>query len=317
MRIIGVFCGIALLLFSIVINACSGVGGGGSDLTSLDLGGGKDVPITDTFHDAVPDDVIGKDLPGDPQGESGKDLANPDPGPENGSLDPGTADPGTKDPGSLDPGSQDIVPIPDPVFRVSKLVVVQPGFCLDAGGAECIDVTDTVNAYVAASIGDAENPMNLLLRFVPFDLANSAANLLVGNGNCDFTNGKPTSCGFSETEKPFLFGGPLFKPCQQMSSDICFETPKKKLEMMFMGIFLALHDGVLSGKPDPNGLAITDGSIDGFVPVNTTKSIQVALPGGSSYLLYDFLKSNPVQELKGVKGFWFQFDFEAIGLDYQ
>jgi len=305
-------------LFAAFQVACSGVGGGGSDLTTIDLGPQEDTILSDQGQDTtVPPDVplvdgVVIDLPHVPDvPDAGQDLVTDLP------VDANQPDPSPEDPGFIDPGQPDVDPIADPIFRTSELEVMKPTFCLDMGvGAECADVTKTVNAYIAASIANVDDPMNLLFRLTPFVLQDPSVNLIVGNGTCQFTDGKPAGCTFFGGEDPFLFEGPLFVDCGPDLTGHCFETSHMKIEMMFMGIFLALHDAVLSGRVDGAGLEIKDGQIDGFVPVNTTKSIQVTLPGGSSYLLHDFLKHTPPDDLKGVKGYWFEFEFGAQGVEH-
>lgn len=313
-RLHSVICFLTLVILTIPV-ACSGVGGGGSDLTTIDLGPQEDVVLVDSGQDSmVPLDIPVTDLPLPDLPDlpdTGQDLAMDVP------TDSGKLDTGPHDPGITDPGKPDVKPIADPVFRASELVVLKPSFCLDLGaGSECADVSKTINAYIAASIASVDAPMNLLFRLTPFLPQDPSVDLLVGNGTCQFENGQPVGCAYSGAEDPVLFEGPLFLACQPNTMGSCFETTNKKIEMLFMGIFLALHDAVLSGRVDDAGFEIQDGKIYGFVPVNTTKSIQVTLPGGSSYLLYDFLKHNPPEDLKGVKGYWFEFDFRAAGVEY-
>jgi len=314
---------------SIVIAAlfgCSGVGGS-SDVTLLDVPG-KDVPLLEDASE--PDLQIDSNVPPDDKGVEPDDISIhdnflPDPGfDDQGTPDPGAQDPGQKDLSPGDMTKPDIQPVKNPVFRVEMLEVVEPGFCLQSSpGSPCTEVTDIVNDFIATSISNPENPLNLLLRFVPFEIGGYDTGLLVGPGTCVFEGDAPTGCAFSAAEKPVLFNGPLFKEggCKVgpgRENLPCFETKQKKVEMYFMDIFLALHKAIVSGTVDMTALGwrIEPGGIVGFVPVNTTKSIQVALPGGMSLLLYDLLKHNPVDKVNGVSGFWFHFNYKADTVEY-
>ncbi len=260
------------------------------------------IPDPATLDPVLPD--IGPHDPGplDPAGDPGRDLAIPDPGPD-------------------DPGLSDVTPPDNPIFRASELVVVAPDFCLQTGGGGCAVDTAMVNAFLAAAIGDPADPLNLLLRFVPFSVGDPDADLYVGGGPCQFIGATPIGCAFSATDEPTVFEGPLFLPdgCGPPGHPVpCFETPEKKIEMWFMGTFLAMHRARVSGwiETGAGGVRLTHGVLRGHVPVNTTKAFQITLPGGVVVSLYDLVKHNPVVDLNGVGTFAFEFQFRADALAY-
>ncbi len=276
----------------------------------------------DPSTDGIPDAAMPDPATGDP---IVPDLGPHDPGP----LDPGgdlgrdlaIFDPGPGDPGIFDPGIPDATPPDTPVFRASELAVVEPDFCLQTGGGGCAVDTAKVNAFLASAVGDPKDPLNLLLRFVPFEIGDPDVDLFVGGGPCQFVGATPIGCAFSATDEPAVFEGPLFLPdgCGPPGHPVpCFETPEEKVEMWFMGTFLAMHRARVSGwiETGPAGVRITHGVLRGHVPVTTTKTFQIALPGGLVVSLYDLVKHNPVVDLDGVKTFVFEFRFRADAVAY-
>lgn len=289
----------------------------GDGLADVDPGIAPDPGGSDPSWDGRPDGAIPD--PGTPDPIL-SDIGPHDPGP----LDPG-GDPGrdlvSSDPGPGDPGLPDAAPPDDPIFRTSELVAVQPDFCLQTAGGGCAVDAAMVNAFLAAAIGDPADPLNLLFRFEPFSVGDPGTDLYVGGGPCQFIGTTPIGCAFSTTDEPAVFEGPLFLPdgCGPPGHPVpCFETPEKKIEMWFMGAFLATHRARVSGwiETGPAGIRITHGHLKGFVPVNTTKAFQIALPGGVAVSLYDLVKHNPVVDLNGVKTFVFEFQFRADALAY-
>lgn len=289
----------------------------GDGLADVDPGIAPDPGWTDPSRDGTPDGATPDPATFDP---SVPDIGLHDPGP----LDPG-GDPGRDlaipDPGPGDLGIPDGTPADNPIFRASELVVVAPDFCLQTGGGGCAVDTTMVNGFLASAVGDPEDPLNLLFRFVPFEIGDPNADLFVGGGPCQFIGAIPIGCAFSATDEPAVFEGPLFLPdgCGPFGHPVpCFETPEKKIEMWFMGTFLAMHRARVSGwiETGPGGVRVTHGVLRGHVPVNTTKTFQIALPGGAVVSLYDLVKHNPVVDLDGVKTFVFEFRFRADAVAY-
>ncbi len=324
---------LSALVVTVVVGGagCHGTRSPGGDVVNLDLPGqdwGEGLADTDPGTgpdpgepDAVRDETV--DIPMSDDGFSDTTLVDPgplDPGAEPG-HDLARPDAGPFDLGIPDPGPPDAPPQDDPIFRASELVVVAPDFCLQTGGGGCAVDTTMVNAFLASAVGDPEDPLNLLFRFVPFEIGDPDADLFVGGGPCQFIGATPIGCAFSATDEPAVFEGPLFLPagCGPPGHPVpCFETPEEKIEMWFMGTFLAMHQARVSGwiETGPGGVRITHGVLRGHVPVNTTKAFRIALPGGLVVSLHDLVKHNPVVDLDGVKTFVFEFRFRAGAVAY-
>ncbi len=188
-------------------------------------------------------------------------------------------------------------------------------------GGGCAVDTAMVNDFLAAAVEDPADPVNLLLRFVPFEIGDPPGDLFVGGGPCQFIGATPIACAFSATDEPAVFEGPLLLPdgCGPPGHPVpCFETPERKVEMWFMGTFLAMHRARVSGvaRDGPGGSRVTHGVLRGHVPVNTTKAFQIALPGGLVVSLHDLVKHNAVVDLDGVKTFLFELRFRADAVAY-
>ncbi len=323
-------------LLACLIAGCHGSRVGGGDVSPLDVLGqdldeakdadhrpGLDPGARDGDEDREADIPAMPEPFSDSGDESVQDQGPFETGPDDTGPwvadDPGSDEPGFDDPGGpVDLAGPDAPPPESPVFRVSDLEVTAPEFCLRIGGVCAVD-TALVNAYLAAALADQDNPLNLLLRFVPFEVGSEETDLLFGSGPCLFIGTTPVACAFSTTEPPVTFEGPVFVPCGLEEQPVaCFQTPEKKVEMWFMGVFLAMHRAQVSGwiETGVGGFRITHGHLYGYVPVKTTKSFQVVLPSGLAVTLYDLVQHNPVVDLDGVKAYFFEFRFQADPVGY-
>lgn len=207
--------------------------------------------------------------------------------------------------------TEEIKPTKSAMFRFSSLQINEPHFCFP-GAKPCSDVTPVVNDYLKKSISDKDQPLNILLYFEPMDVTAQNAILKMGTGSCQFAQDVAVSCSFSNVEEPITFEGPIFHntgECEPQVSAPCFITEKQAMELLFMSIFLTFQEGYISGHFDNNN--IKTGHISAFIPVNTTKGVLITLPGSGDVKLYDFLELDPVYEVDGVQGYWFDFSFTA------
>lgn len=290
------------------------------DVPNLPDSGELDFSSEKQSHDA-PQEALDS-LPVDPGGND-FGLADPssEPGPDLILADPGTGDSEGLDRANADLGTPDTSSADNPIFRAAELRVVHPDFCFETGSGICSPATSLINDYLASAIGDPTDPLNLLFRLIPFLVQRPETDLLVGSGPCSFMGSIPIACAFSPSQPPTVFEGPLFLPhgCGPSSQPVpCFETAPKKVEMYFMGLFVAMHQAIVSGWIESGvaGLRITHGVLKGYVPVNTTKSLLFEIPGWGMVTLYDLVKHNPVVDQGGVKTFRFEFRFQADALAY-
>jgi len=279
-----------------------------SNTPSIDMIADSDAPPAD--REAPPPDL---NVPPPDDG-----FAQPDPFPG----DPAPSDPGLDPPTPMDaiveipsdPGSDPPPPPNDPIFRANSLSIAAPEICLPGSGVECIVTTPMVNQYLAALLNDLSDPVNWLFQFVPFRIEDPTTDLWTGTGACSFAGSEPLECGFSFADPPVVFEGPLWQSdCDAWG--VCFETPEKpKFEAWFLGLFIAMHQsrirGVVGipGTPEARRL---QGTIEGYVPVNTTKSLEIQIPGLPPVTLYELVQQNPVVIVNGIKTFYFQLNFEA------
>lgn len=292
---------------------------------------GDDAGAADAADDTPPDapDGAPEDVALDPGAETMPEAPT-EPAPDSG-LDapPGdSADPGPEaawDSGeepafdvALDPGPEVPTDGPPPppspaAFRVTDVTIETPRFCYP-GVSPCMDVTSTASAWLASAIAPSDGSAALLLRFDPLDPSDPDASLEVGAGSC----APDAGCAFDPAAVPVLFPGPLFPgadPCEPGVPAPCFLAGPRDMDLWFGDFFIAFRDARLAGTVAPGSPGIGNGLLDALVPVNTTKAIQVSVPGGP-FLLHDFLTGEPTETVNGVKGFRFKIVYGAAGVTW-